>query len=541
MKFSKTFLITIILLAALSISAVSAENVTADNSADIETGDVTGDVSNVEDVTIPVEDQTGSDTTPVEDATNNDTEENVGDTNTTDNVTDTNITENGTDTNITEDINGTIISDDLIKYYLGDNQYHAILFDLDGNPLANTNVTVTINGQDYVRVTDENGTLTFNINLRPGDYTITVKNPVTNETVTNNITVLSTISGENIIKIFRNGTQYYATFLDSNGRPLANTNVTFNINGVFYTRQTNENGTARLNINLLPGEYILTATNPVNNQTYSNNVTVLSSISGENVIKYFRNGTQYYATFLDENGNPLANTNITFNINGVMYTRQTNENGTARLNINLNSGTYIITATNPINNQTYSNNITVLGLINGSDFTTTFQTNGSYSVKVVDENGNPVVNETVTFNINGVFYNRVTDENGTARLNINLLPGEYIITASYGGYSHSNKITVNKRQPSISLVSSTVPQDESIQVRVTYNGQPVEGIQILFLFSFYQGQAFGQTTDTNGIASIPLQNNYFQVNPGTYTITTGTQGNTYYQNVLIRTQFTVTY
>ena len=48
-----------------------------------------------------------------------------------------------------------------------------------------------------------------------------------------------------------------------------------NINGVFYNRTTNENGTARLNINLPPGEYILTAIDPLTGLQMSYNITVL--------------------------------------------------------------------------------------------------------------------------------------------------------------------------------------------------------------------------------------------------------------------------
>lgn len=66
--------------------------------------------------------------------------------------------------------------------------------------------------------------------------------------------------------MFRNATQYYAKFIDTSGNPLANRAVTFNINGVFYTRNTDDSGYAKLNINLRPGTYILTAYNPVNNE-----------------------------------------------------------------------------------------------------------------------------------------------------------------------------------------------------------------------------------------------------------------------------------
>ena len=47
-------------------------------------------------------------------------------------------------------------------------------------------------------------------------------------------------------------------------------------------------------------------------------------------------------------------------------------------------------------------------------------------------------------NINGVFYDRITDNAGIARLNINLMPGEYIITSMYkNGAAISNKITIS--------------------------------------------------------------------------------------------------
>ena len=58
-----------------------------------------------------------------------------------------------------------------------------------------------------------------------------------------------------------------AKFLDSDGNALANTTVKFNINGVFYTRVTDENGMASLNIRLDPKLYIITAYNPVTGES----------------------------------------------------------------------------------------------------------------------------------------------------------------------------------------------------------------------------------------------------------------------------------
>lgn len=52
-----------------------------------------------------------------------------------------------------------------------------------------------------------------------------------------------------------------------------------------------------------------------------------------------------------------AGKSVTFNINGVLYTRTTDSNGIARLNINLQVGTYVITST--YKGQNIANNIVI--------------------------------------------------------------------------------------------------------------------------------------------------------------------------------------
>ena len=143
----------------------------------------------------------------------------------------------------------------------------------------------------------------MDINLNPGEYNATVT--YEDACAISKITVMSTVDGENITKIFRNATQYYATFWDSEGYRLNNTEVEFNINGVFYYRKTDDEGVARLNINLNPGEYIITAKNPNSGEMSSNVVTVLPNIAeNHNLIKYYRNDSQYVVRLLDDEGNP---------------------------------------------------------------------------------------------------------------------------------------------------------------------------------------------------------------------------------------------
>ena len=144
-----------------------------------------------------------------------------------------------------------IYTDDLVKIYKNESQFKANVGE------ANETVTFEINGINYTRTTNENGTAKLNINLGPGNYTI--KTTYNNITVENSIEVLPTLIGNNLIKYFRNESQFYVTLIDGAGKAVSNVNITMNINGVFYNRKTNENGTAKLNIRLMPGEYIITS------------------------------------------------------------------------------------------------------------------------------------------------------------------------------------------------------------------------------------------------------------------------------------------
>ena len=333
----------------------------------------------------------------------------------------------------------TVIGSDVVKYFRNGTQYNVKLVDGQGNILAGQAVTFNINGVFYERVSNEKGIATLSINLNPGEYIITAEDPNNGLLVSNIISVLPILDSSDLVKYFRNESQYNVVVLDGTGAPLANKVVTFNINGVFYERVSNEKGIATLSINLNPGDYIITAT--YNGCSVSNDITVLPVlVDNSDLVKYFRNNSQYSVRIVDGTGKYLSNATVTFNINGVFYERVSNEKGIATLSINLNPGDYIITAT--YNGCSVSNDITVLSTLQADDLTKHFNTPASFDCALVDGSGNPNVNKTIIYNINGVFYERITDENGVAHLNINLNPGEYIITSMYDGLAISNKVTV---------------------------------------------------------------------------------------------------
>lgn len=249
---------------------------------------------------------------------------------------------------------------DIFMYYSDGTRYIVNLIDTLSNPIFNQTIYITVNGITYTRITDENGTVSMAINLLPKTYSIVAyyngSSKYHNTTIITDITINSTIISSDLIKYYKNKTQYQITVLGADGNPLANQNIEFNVNGMKYLRVSDNNGIVTLSINLFPGNYTITSN--YNGLSQSNNIEILSTIIGKNLTKNFGGVEQYEVTVLDGIGKPLTNQDVIININGVFYNRISDSDGIVRLNINLNPGSYIATAT--WNGYSTSNNITVI-------------------------------------------------------------------------------------------------------------------------------------------------------------------------------------
>ena len=346
------------------------------------------------------------------------------------------------------DYNMTVDIADIVK---GENATITVSVPEDGTG----NVIVTINGTDY-KGTVVNGTAKVIIpGLDEGTYKVVTfytgdnkyDSMIVNGTITVNKNTKTTLTMDNLVKYFNGPQKLMAKLVDGFGNPIANATVYFTINGKVYARITDENGTASIAIRLLPGEYkasaLFNGTKDHDKATANATVTVKSTIFGNDTTLYFRNGTQYMAKFLDSDGKALANTDVKFNINGVFYTRVTDENGIARLNIRLDPASYIITAYNPVTGEQKANNITVLPRIIAKDLSMKYLDGSTFNAALVDGQGKAISGVNITFNINGVFYHRTTNADGVTKLNIRLMPGEYIITSMYDECWASNKIIIS--------------------------------------------------------------------------------------------------
>ncbi len=341
--------------------------------------------------------------------------------------------------------NVTVMDNETFNIHSSTVELYAQIFDDNSNIIRDDSFAFLINS-DNVNATfnSDRYMANYSLNNGHGKYIINSKSIKSLKNNTYYFAILNyayNVSAPDLVKYYGNPKKFNVTVLD-NDKAITNKSVYITINGVTYERLTDENGVASLNIRLNSGYYDVNV--KVDELAINASVTIKSTVSGEDLTKIYRNDTQYSAVFYDNEGNPLKNTIVSFNVNGVFYNKLTDSNGIATLNINLPVGEYIITAINPDTGDMHSNNITVLShFIEHGDFEKIYNTPAPYVIKICDGAGNVcVAGEIVLFNINGVFYNRTSDDNGNVALNINLMPGEYIITDCYMEELVSDKITV---------------------------------------------------------------------------------------------------
>ena len=336
------------------------------------------------------------------------------------------------------------------KYYKGDEKLVVYLYTTSNKAISGATIHVKLNGVISDYVTDDYGKVAVDLNFAKGTYNAQI---TFDETKTYHasscsavVKILPTVEGSDLVKLAGSGTQYFATFHDKNGNALANTDVKFTISGKTYTFKTLPNGVARININLAPGKYSITATNPVTGEKATNTITIyLKIMENKDLTMYFGAGKSYKVRAYGDNGKPVgAGKVVTFKINGKSYNVKTDKNGYASLKVNLKAGTYSITAS--YGGYKVSNKIVVKPVLTASNVAYKKATSYKFSAKLVDTNGKALKSKKITFKIKGKTYYGTTNANGIATITIKLSlnVGKYSITSTYGKSTITNTLTIKK-------------------------------------------------------------------------------------------------
>ena len=332
-----------------------------------------------------------------------------------------------------------VLTSESSSYYSGSN--YTVVLSRNNDPVENASVSLYINGVSYTQNTDEDGRVSVPLDLTAGNYVVSASYEDTVDK--SNVKVLPLITAKNVTKTYSNTKKYSATFFNSDGTPLKNTNVKFILNNKTYTKKTNSKGVASLELNLKVGDYVVWAVHP-KGYKISNRVTVKTSVIASDVTKHYLSSRTFSATFYGKDGKPLVKKYIKFKAHGFTFNVKTNSKGVAKLAIISDPSTFKMTSINPVTGEKATNTVKISPTMTAKKMTVFSDKTSTFKVTIY-KNEKLVKNAKVYVYIKGVKKVAKTDANGVASVKFKLAKGTYTFS-SYDPYTQSylkTKITVN--------------------------------------------------------------------------------------------------
>lgn len=457
----------------------------------------------------------------------------------------------------TSNKNSFIVKVALDKVTDNDKNIYSLEGTLPNNRIAYINCSYgTINESSLEIINGSNFFIVYS-NLTNNDALVTARidNQVLNLTISNRNTE---ILMDNYV-LYGEKQVINLTLINVNGYRISNQTVDISIINSsgeligIYEALSDDEGFIKLELNLIPDLYRIESHYKGNGYfepNYSNS-TLNVLVAQTNIISYnetyYGKNNNFYTILKDSFNNVLVNKTICYNItngeNYFLYYSNTNGNGRSDIYLSIDPGNYTIKSyfvgdswyessssiakirINPRKSQIVINDRTLNGF--GEIF----------SFKLLDDEGNYIVNENVVliisqYNISQNF-NLTTDDNALASISINLLPGQYNLTAIYSGnknYGPSNGTAIL----TVERVISRIVCDLNTNLTSTGN---ILKIKLIDLYGkeiinqtvnliIYQGETeySNETmTDLEGMGYF-----YLDLNPGNYIGTLSYDGNDWY-------------
>ena len=349
---------------------------------------------------------------------------------------------------------------------------------------------------------------------------------------------------QDMVKIYKNDSMFEAKIGE------ANKIIFFEVDGINHTCLSDENGVAKLEIDLNPGNY--TIRTRYANFTAENNIEVLPTLIAKDLVKRYGDKSKFLITLIDTAGNPVANANISMKIDGISYSRPTDKNGKASLDINQKPGKYVLTAVDSITGLEMSYDITVLQpkkstpkiVANKKTFKITTKTK-KYAIALKDNAGKPIGNGKVTLKVGGKTYKATTNSKGKATFKITGLSkkGSYKATVAYNGNIMYNKatktvkISVIKETPKLTAKAKTFKKSvKTKKYPVTLKTSQNRAIKNAKLSLKVNGKTYFSKTNAKGQATFKITK---LAKKGNYGALVKYAGSKYYNAQTVKAKITV--
>ena len=384
-------------------------------------------------------------------------------------------------------------------------------------PVEEDTLTVDDDSSDLGAVESGVDNKSSNDVLKSEDSSTLSTNTNESNVLSDTIDIKNTITSKDVTKYYKGTTKYTATFYDTNGTVLKNTDVKITVNGQTYTKKTDSKGLVSLDINLKPGTYKVVANNPVTGYNLTNTFKILSTISSSNINKVYTDARKFTATFYKSNGKVLAKKTIKFKINGRTYNVKTNSKGVASLSLTtLKKGTYKIISYNT-DGLTRTNTVKVVTSaktsLTASSYTFLKSDSKTIKVRLLNEFGYaPYKGKVIKFTVNGKSYSAKTNAYGYAYLKLpSLNAGTYTVKYSFAkvGYykasSTSSKVSIiPSKNPTFTVKSTTTfgqGANTNFKLALTSGSVPLTGKTVTLSVG---GTKYTKTTDSSGTVSVPI-------------------------------------
>ena len=418
-----------------------------------------------------------------------------------------------------------------------DGSIKAIVTDSTGAFVSGVEVNLTVSNKTYTSTTNSQGVAEFTPDLSAGTYSASVD--VAGKTVSNStasvITILdnggSGTGGQNgtdgqngtggqngtikgmvdvDVKSMDDGS-LNVIVRDIYGNAVSGAEVKLIINSQTLVVTTDNDGIAIFKPQVPAGDYSVSIeVSSYKVLSYPATVTVNpASIVCSDLKRAEGSFYDFQARFLDSDGNPLANKEVLFVIEGNDYNVITNEYGFAKVT-GLSKGTHQVTCVNPATGESVVKKATIIARIAGDKDVSMFYTESkTYKVRVFADNGSPAAaGETVMVNIDGVNAAYKTDASGYIKVNLaSLTVKTHKIVVTYRGVKSTGTIKVKSILKAKNVKANKY---KSLKLKVKtnkVNGKFLKGKKLTLKF---KGKTYKAKINKKGVATFKFKKGTFK-------------------------------
>ncbi len=284
--------------------------------------------------------------------------------------------------------------------------------------------------------------------------------------------------------------------------------VTFEINGITATVRADENGTAKLGVDLDSGIYDVIISH--NGTVYRYSIVVNTTIVSQDVTIGYNSNHDYKIKILNSAGDALRDITVNVTVNDNQKEFTSDEEGYVTINFAELTANQAIEIINPITGEVAKNTINVVSRFSGNSNINMYYFDGTgYKFKVYGDDGKLVgANQIITVKLNKKTYNLKTNANGVVTLKIpnTVKPGTYAITATYKGQTVKNTVKV-KQVLKTSKMTVKKSAKKLVLKATLKNTKAIKGKKITFKINV---KTYKAKTNSKGIAKVTIKKNVIQ-------------------------------